>query len=161
MAENIGIVIKTEPENYATIIANRKGPCGGCRPNHGGCHSCLEGASKVESRVVNPVDARVGDLVRVHLSTSRLFAGAAILYLLPVFGLMAGAAAGTSLLTVLGLAEMSGAIIGAMLGLGFSVTAVYLLDKSNGVRNRIMPTITKVLTSKNGDQLEKKDSCCG
>ena len=46
------------------------------------------------SEAANPVCAKVGDLVKLHLASSSLFTGAAILYLLPVLGLLAGAFAG-------------------------------------------------------------------
>ena len=79
MAEHIGIVIKTESSNYAQVVTDRKGACGGCQASPGGCRSCLTGA-KMESRMTNPIGAEPADLVKVHLSSTNLFTGAAILY---------------------------------------------------------------------------------
>ena len=58
--------------NYAQVVTDRKGACGGCQSSPGGCRSCLTGA-KMESRVANPVSAEPGDLVKVHLSSTNLF----------------------------------------------------------------------------------------
>jgi sigma-E factor negative regulatory protein RseC len=160
MAEHVGIVIKTEPGNYARIIADRKVVCGGCEPNHGGCHSCLVNATQMESRVVNPVNAKVGDLVRVHLSSGNLFTGAAILYLLPVLGLMIGAFSGPWALTGLGISESLKSIVGAVTGLVVGFVAVILLDRTTFIRKRVMPAITAIVTRESDMMEVKKDSCC-
>ena len=36
MAENIGIVIKTESGTYAQVVTDRKSACGGCQSTSGG-----------------------------------------------------------------------------------------------------------------------------
>jgi len=117
MAEHIGIVIKKESDRYAQVVTDRKGACGGCQSTPHGCRSCLASA-KMESRVANPLGAQPGDLVKVHLSSSGLFTGAAILYLLPILGLMLGAFMGIWASTALGLSESLGSIVGAAAGLG-------------------------------------------
>ena len=53
MAENIGIVVKTELNDYAQVLLGRKSACGGCQTTGGGCHSCLASANKMQSRAVN------------------------------------------------------------------------------------------------------------
>jgi len=117
MAEQIGIVIKNESDRYVQVVTDRRGACGGCQSTPHGCRSCLASA-KMESRVDNPLGAELGDLVKVHLSSSGLFTGAAILYLLPILGLMLGAFMGIWASTALGLSESLGSIVGAAAGLG-------------------------------------------
>ena len=155
MAEHIGIVIKTESGNYAQVVTERKGACGGCQSTSGGCRSCLA-SSKMESRVVNPVSAKAGDLVKVHLSSANLFTGAAILYLLPILGLLLGAFTGIWAATAFGLTEIFGSIGGAMIGLGIGYATVIALDRNPNIRRRIMPTITTIVTPN-----VEKASCCG
>jgi sigma-E factor negative regulatory protein RseC len=145
MAEHIGIVIKTEPGNYAQVATDRKGACGGCQSTPGGCRSCLASA-KMESRVVNPVSAETGDLVKIHLSSTDLLTGAAIIYLLPILGLLIGAFTGAWASTAFGQTEIFGSIGGAIIGLGIGYTAVIALDRSPSIRRRIMPTITDIVT---------------
>jgi sigma-E factor negative regulatory protein RseC len=160
MAEHIGIVIKTEPGNYAQVVADRKGACGGCQSTPGGCRSCLASA-KIESRVANPVNAEVGDLVKIRLSSTNLLTGAAILYLLPIVGMLMGAFAGGLASTAFGLTEIIGSIGGAITGLIVGYTAVIALDRSPSIRRRIMPTITTIVAPNVGPPYVRKASCCG
>lgn len=115
----------------------------------------------MESRVANPLGAEPSDLVKVHLSSASLFTGAAILYLLPILGLLLGAFMGVWASTVYGLTEMFGSIGGAAAGLGIGYAAVIVLDRSPRIRRRIMPTITAILKPKVGMPEIKKASCCG
>lgn len=145
MAEHIGIVKEIENIGFARVITDRKGACGGCESNPSGCRSCLSGV-KMESRVANPAGASVGDVVKVELSSRELFSGAVILYLLPVVALMAGAFAGTGAAPGLGWSELSGGLIGALIGLVLGYILVIALDHNTGVRRRLMPRITKVVS---------------
>jgi sigma-E factor negative regulatory protein RseC len=160
MAQHIGIVIKTEPSNYAQVVADRKGACGGCQSNPDGCLSCLTSA-KIESRVANPVNAHAGDLVKIRLSSTNLLTGAAILYLFPILGMLIGAFAGVLTSTVFGMTEIIGSIGGAIIGLIVGYTAVITLDRSPSIRRRMMPTITTILAHNVGIPYIKDASCCG
>ena len=160
MAEHIGIVINTEPDNYAQVVADRKGACGGCQSNPDGCLSCLTSA-KIESRVANPVNAHAGDLVKIRLSSTNLLTGAAILYLLPIIGMLIGAFAGVLVSTAFGLTELIGSIGGAITGLIVGYTAVINLDRSPRIRRRMIPTITTIVAHNVGIPYIKDASCCG
>jgi len=160
MADRIGIVIKKESDQYAQVVTDRKGACGGCQSTPHGCRSCLSSA-KMESHVANPVGAEPGDLVKIHLSTEDLYLGAAILYLIPIIGLLLGAFAGVWMSAVSGLAVTAGTIGGAAVGLVIGFAAVIILDRAAGIRRRIMPTITAVLTSNADISDNNGASCCG
>jgi len=160
MADHIGFVIKNDSGKYAQVITNRKSACGGCQSSPHSCGSCLTN-SKMESRVANPLGAEPGDLVEVRLSSGNLFAGAAILYLLPILVLMLGAFLGTWASTLFGVTEISGSIGGAVTGLVIGYTAVIGFDRSQRIRRRIMPTITAILTPKVDLPKTEKASCCG
>jgi len=160
MAEHIGIVVKKESNKYAQVVTDRKSACGGCQSTPHGCRSCLTSV-KMESRVANPLGAEPGDLVKIHLSSASLFTGAAILYLLPILGLLLGAFMGTWASAVYGLTELFGSIGGAAAGLCIGYAGVIVLDRSPRIRRRIMPTITAVLKPRIGMPDIKKASCCG
>jgi sigma-E factor negative regulatory protein RseC len=116
----------------------------------------------MESRVANPLGAEPGDLVKVQLPSSDLFTGAAIIYLLPILGLLLGAFAGVWASTTYGVTESFGSIGGAAAGLGIGYGAVISLDRSPRIRRRIMPTITAILKPKvGGIPKTEKASCCG
>ena len=161
MAEHIGIVLKTEPSNYARVVTDRKGACGGCQSTPSGCRSCLASTNKIESRVCNPVNAKAGDLVKIRLSSTNLLTGAAILYLLPIIGLLAGAFAGVWVATAFGLSEIIGPIGGSIIGLAVGYIAVITLDRSTSIRRRITPTITAVIVPHIALPDNEKATGCG
>jgi positive regulator of sigma E activity len=115
----------------------------------------------MESRVANPIGAEPGDLVKVHLSSDKFLTGAAILYLLPVIVLLIGAFTGVWLAKIYGFTEISGSISGALAGLSVGYAAVMAVDRSPRIRQRIMPTITAIVTLKSGMPNSKRVSCCG
>jgi len=165
MAEHIGIVTKTERDGSARIIADRKGACGGCDHRGGGCRSCLSGANRIESAAANPIGAEVGDLVKVELSSGNLFAGAALLYLLPVLGLLTGAFTGEFLADWANVSRLAGAIFGAVSGLVLGYGALLVMDRDQRLRRRWLPTITQVVQSGIGLPAtalptKKRASCC-
>jgi sigma-E factor negative regulatory protein RseC len=146
MSENIGILMKKESNGFAQVVLDRKSGCGGCRTTGSGCHTCLASANKMQVRVTNAIGANVGDLVKVQLSFGVLSAGAAILYLLPVAGMLCGAFVGGFWLTGwLHIAEMTGSILGAVCGLALGFAAVISVDRSPGFRARITPDIKEVV----------------
>ena len=165
MAEHIGIVIKTETDGSARIVADRKGACGGCDHRGGGCRSCLSGANRIESAAANPIGAKVGDLVKVELSSGNLFAGAALIYLIPVLGLLAGAFTGDFLAGWADASRLAGAILGAVSGLVLGYGTLIVMDRDQRLRRRWLPTVTQVIQSGVGLPMtvlpaKEKASCC-
>jgi sigma-E factor negative regulatory protein RseC len=118
-------------------------------------------SAKIESRVANPANAETGDLVKIRLSSANLLTGAAILYLLPIFGMLMGALTGVLASTAFGLTEIIGSIGGAITGLIVGYTAVIALDRSPSIRRRMMPTITTIVAPNVGPPYVRKASCCG
>jgi sigma-E factor negative regulatory protein RseC len=145
MAEHIGIVIQTEENGLVRVTADRKGACGGCDHRGGGCKSCLTGANKMESEAINPVGAKVGDLVKLQLTTFNLYSGAALLYILPVLGVLIGAFMGEWAVGSDGTIGVIGAIAGAFFGVALGYAFLVAIDRGQALRRRWMPTITKVV----------------
>ncbi len=145
MAEHIGIVIQMEENGRVRVAADRKGACGGCDHRGGGCKSCLTGANKMESEAANPVGAKVGDLVKLQLTTFNLYSGAALLYLLPVLGALVGAFMGDWAVGSDGAIGGIGAIAGTFLGVAIGYALLVAIDRGQGLRRRWMPTITKIV----------------
>lgn len=146
MAEQTAIVIENGEDGVARILTDRKGGCGGCQPVAGGCRSCLTN-TKMASHAANPVGARAGDLVKVHIASKEVFKGAAILYLLPVAALLAGALGGDGLGGRLGWSSSIGAVAGALIGLIASVVVIIGIDRSRYVKRRLQPTITDIVAT--------------
>ena len=161
MPENIGVVIKTEPNGTAQVLLDRKSACGGCQSTGSGCHSCLASTNKMQSRVINAAGANIGDVVKIQLSFGSLSAGAAILYLLPVVGMLCGAFAGPWLAGWLNITEVPSSILGTMGGLVLGFIIVIFIGRSPGMQKKITPTITEIVTPMIGMPATYKTSCRG
>lgn len=159
MAEQIGIVVEKEANGLARVLTDRKGACGGCHSGPSKCRGCLSSSAKLESHVANPIDAGIGDVVKITISQADLFRGAALMYLLPIATLLAGAAGGFRLM------GDAGSVLGGLAGLGFGFWSVMRLGRSRRLSRRMTPRITEIVTHsdtpppKPANQL--RPSCCG
>jgi len=167
MAERIGIVTSEGSQGWARVVTDRKGGCGGCHSSPSGCRSCLT-SSKMESRATNDVGARNGDVVKLTLPSSAVFKGAALLYLLPIIALLAGAFAGLWVGGLWGWPDGSGAVVGSLIGLGLSVWAVIRLGRSPLLMRQMTPSITGIVqravipqTGNPGHRPAHPKTCCG
>ena len=159
MARTKGKVTGTTADGWARLIIERTGACSGCQTTHK-CHSCLSHA-KIETRALNRVGAQTGDLVSVSLNTEILLKSAAILYLLPVVGLMAGAFTGPAAGKMLGLSEMSSAILFGFVGLCLGFIFVVLYSRKMSAKNLLAPKIDKVIAPRvESPEPSRIDLCC-
>lgn len=165
MAEQIGIVVDNETNGLARVLTDRKSACGGCHSaRHSKCRSCLTTSAKIESHVANPIHAGSGDVVKITISQAELFKGAALMYLLPIVTLIAGAVGG---LWLAGGSEWGNAasVLGGLAGLGIGFWAVARLGRSPRLSRRMMPTITEIITRSEaparGPVKQMRPSCCG
>jgi len=159
MAEQIGIVIENEANGMARVVTDRKGACGGCHSGASKCRSCLTSA-KLESHVVNPINAGVGDVVKITISQANLFKGAAIMYLLPIATLILGAVGGVWLGGTSGWGD-SGSVLGGLAGLVFGFWAVTRLGRSRRLSRQMTPTISEIVTASGTPMQKLHPSCCG
>ncbi len=160
MAEQIGIVRDSEDNGQALVVTDRRGSCSGCHESSGGCRSCLTSAKMVSS-VNNPLGARTGDLVKISLPTKKLYKGAAVLYLLPIFGLIAGAFAGLWIASVQGWSDTTASTIGGMIGLGAGFGGAVLMGRRKKLIKELTPTITVILAGTDSSLKHPGKPCCG
>lgn len=160
MAEQIGIVLHNEKNGSARVVTDRKGACGGCKPSSGACSSCLANA-KLESVVSNPVNAKAGDMVKITLSSTVLFKGAAILYLLPIAFLILGAVGGLWIGNLWGWNDSIGAVVGSLVGLVVGFWGVVHLGRSRKLSKQMTPVITSIVVPSDSLVKKKSASCCG
>ncbi|MEJ2639080.1 MAG: SoxR reducing system RseC family protein [Desulfosarcinaceae bacterium] len=163
MVEQIGIVIQTEPDGWASVQTDRKSACGGCHSGPGGgCHGCLAGG-KFIGRVSNPVGAKPGDVVKIAMRSEDLFKGAVMLYLLPIVTLLIGAFTGNWAAGLIGWPQVAGSILGAFAGVGIAVFLLIRIDRSNWTRKRLTPAVLGVLSSEKpaAHSADVGHACCG
>jgi len=159
MAEQIGIVIENEANGLARVVTDRKGACGGCHSGPSKCRSCLTSA-KLESHVFNPINAGVGDVVKISISPANLFKGAAIMYLLPIATLILGAVGGLWLGGTSGWGDR-GSVLGGLTGLVFGFWAVTRLGRSRRLSRQMTPIISEIVTASDNPMKKLHPSCCG
>jgi sigma-E factor negative regulatory protein RseC len=143
MAQEMGRVIHTSEDGWATVVTQRKDACHSCEASQF-CNA-LTNCNKLETRALNKVGAGVGDLVTIHLSSHTVLKGALVLYLIPALGLLAGAFAGSDFSKQLALGETGAAILFGLAGLvlGFIITAMISRRMSAG--NRLTPEIMRIV----------------
>jgi len=86
-----GVVLKTEA-NTAWVKTIRTGSCSECSAREA-CHS-IGGGKEMEVHALNPAGARTGDRVVIGFETGSLLKASFLLYIIPIFALIAGAALG-------------------------------------------------------------------
>ena len=148
MARTKGKVTGTAEDGWAQLIIERTGGCGGCQTTHK-CHSCLSHA-KTEARALNVVGAKTGDLVSVSINTGTLLKSAAILYFLPVVGLLVGAFTGPVVGKMLGLSETGSAILFGFVGLCLGFIFVVFYSRKMSAKNRLTPKIDHIIVPQKG-----------
>ncbi|RJQ78135.1 MAG: hypothetical protein C4519_12275 [Desulfobacteraceae bacterium] len=146
MAEQIGIVTKMEPKNWARVAIQQGAGCSGCltKPVTQGCATCGSGPS-MESRAANPIGARSGDLVRVHMASVNFFKGAAVIYLLPIAFMLMGALGASWAGGLPGRPADAGAITGGLAGLALALTLAKGLERAGRFGRKWTPTIEQVV----------------
>ena len=94
---------------------------------------------------LNSAGAKEGDLVDISLNSDLVLKSAAIMYLIPVAGLMAGALAGSVISGIYAADETISAIIFSILGLCLGFMTAAFISRQAGVKNRFTPVITKII----------------
>ena len=119
MIEETGQVVEVQGE-FAWIESERTSTCGSCTVRKGCGTSAIAkvlGQRRVRLRVLNRIDAAVGDDVVIGIAESGLVRGSLAVYAAPLLGLFAGALAGQLLgKQVFGLQSDLLAIAGAISG---------------------------------------------
>jgi len=117
--EESGQVVEVQGE-FAWIESERTSTCGGCAVRKGCGTSAIAkvlGQRRVRLRVLNRINASVGDDVVIGIAESGLVRGSLAVYAAPLLGLFAGALAGQLLGTqVFGMSSDLLAIGGAISG---------------------------------------------
>ncbi|MGB5305395.1 MAG: SoxR reducing system RseC family protein [Gammaproteobacteria bacterium] len=127
MIEESGQVVGLE-NDFAWVEAERSSTCGTCAVRQGCGTSAIAkllGRRRVRIRVLNHIDARIGDRVVIGITESSLVRGSLAVYAVPLAALFSGALAGSALGAALfGQASEVAGIAGALAG--FAAGLVWL-----------------------------------
>ncbi|NNG01314.1 MAG: SoxR reducing system RseC family protein [Desulfobacteraceae bacterium] len=141
MSVETGTVEKVE-NGWAWVKAQRKSGCASCSgKDH--CHSM--GGSHMLIQAKNNAGAVPGDEVEVFISTAIKMKCMFSLYIVPVFGLMAGAFSAEGLSNWLGMNHSFGMVVFSVGGLvaAYIIVKVYADRLSN--RGALSPAVNRVL----------------
>ncbi len=146
-----GVVISVEG-NRAKVQVTRSAMCAHCE-SQGTCNA-LGSSPKAVVSAVNQVGAGQGDLVEVSMKESRVLKAAALVYLVPVAGLVLGAMVGDSLAASMHISADAGAGLGSLLGIaaGLAVTAV--AGRKASQSGDALPVISRVVVRHMGPSME-------
>jgi len=121
MIEETGQVVDVQGQ-FAWVESARRSACGGCASQEGcgtGVIARAFGNRSVTLKVLNRIDARVGERVVIGISETGLVRGALAVYALPLVTLFAGALCGHWLAGGSDLAAIAGAVAGLAAGLAW------------------------------------------
>jgi sigma-E factor negative regulatory protein RseC len=141
MAQEKGLVTGTTEDGWAQVETDRNDAgshCTSCRVSFG-CNT------EMTINAINRAGAEVGDLVSMHLSSGTIMKSAAILYLIPVVGLISGAFLGDELSTRLAMSKTSAVALLSIAGfiLGYIITT--LISRWMSARRTLSPIITRII----------------
>jgi sigma-E factor negative regulatory protein RseC len=143
MAERYGMVVNVFDNQTAEVMTDKRTACGGCEDTRN-CKSCLTGGEKVVAVVRNEAHAETGDIVVVEHTKGAMWSGAALFYVLPVIGLMAGAFTGGVLAGGWGMDESGGAVLFGLAGLAVALLAVFFASRSSYAAQHLVPRIVRI-----------------
>ena len=141
MAQEKGLVTSISEDGWAQVETDRNDACSHCDS----CRVSFGCNSEMTIKAINRAGAGAGDLVSIHLSSGTIMKSAAILYLIPVAGLISGAFLGDELSTRLAMSETSVIALLSLSGftLGYIITAI--ISRWMAARRTLSPIITRII----------------
>ncbi len=126
MTETLAVVTSISRDGTAVCTQGVNGICGSCTDRSSSCpeESSTPSKEPVVFSVPNSLNARINDVVRIGVPDSSIMISAVIAYLVPLLGLIAGAA----LFELIFKNDFAG-IGGAFLGLTFGFCLAVILSR--------------------------------
>jgi len=143
MANTTGILIRNLPGSRADVVADRQGGCGSCS-SASNCHSA-HATKKLTTTVINRIGAEPGDIVAIDVGSGKLLGGLAVIYLLPVMGLLIGAIIGTHVKEIVSMSETGSALLFGGIGLALGLGLVFTISKALAANDVFTPIISRVI----------------
>jgi len=140
-----GTVVELKSAQIALVRCQKNSACDHC-PSSNSCHTEQASSSAMVVEVYNPLEAKIGDQVKVETSTRHFLQSSFVLYIIPVFGLLVGAFAGQLIgeHTDVGLEP---ALLSALMGVAFMVGTFLCIRVGTRAlpRELFMPKIVAII----------------
>lgn len=145
MIEAQAHVVEIQTDGTAYVESKRKSACGSCKEAEGGCGTAslskVLGGKSSSFKVLNSIEARVGDTVIVGIAEGALLTSSCVIYLLPLFWLIFGALGARWFFGVA--SGESYVILGAIVGLLFGFLITRFISGVLAKGTRFLPVIMR------------------
>jgi len=143
MSAERGIVENVEA-GWAWVKTKRSSACSSCGSRH---HCLTQGSDQMVVKAQNTAQAKKGDEVELYLSTKTKLKGTAIVYLVPVFGIFAGAFSANPLSAAIGMNPSLGMAVFTLTGLVLSIFLMRYLANRMDSKQTLIPLVKRVVMS--------------
>jgi sigma-E factor negative regulatory protein RseC len=143
MSAERGTVEKVEA-GWAWVKTKRSSACSSCASRS---HCLTQGSDQMVVKAQNTAQAKKGDEVELYLSTKTKLKGTAIVYLVPVFGIFAGAFSANPLSAAIGMNPSLGMAVFTLTGLVLSVFLMRYLANRMDSKQTLTPLVKRVVMS--------------
>ena len=160
MAQEEGLIASIDDKGWAEVVTQRRDACGVCGAGH--CCMPFAGHSKMLVKALNRVGANRGDRVVIDLASGNVIQSAAILYVIPVVGLIIGAVVGSTLAPGWPFKGIDSNMFFTLLGLALGFLVTVLISRYLSKKRQFTPVITRILESRARgiDSLMAEDPIC-
>jgi len=144
--QKAGVVISVE-RNVAKVEIQKHSSCSNCSA----CKLGDENSSLV-AEVYNQIGAKVGQTVYIDMESKQVLSAAFIVYIIPLFSLLAGIMLASTILNTIGImknADIYSAIVGFFM-MTASFVIIRLKDKKFKSSGKYLPMITEVVNDGEG-----------
>ena len=137
-----GVVTRVVAPGRVEVVMQSSAACDKC----GACHRDAEGAVAIEAS--DATGAKDGDSVEIEISTGGVVAASFVVYLLPVFFLIAGYVFGSTLIGFfhIRISGEAGGIVSALLFLAASFGVVRWYDGAVRRKGTLQARVTRVIS---------------
>ncbi len=143
----VGIVIETN-EGRAQVSETPQSTCGNCA-ERGSCGMVLTPMPVPREYLLtvdNQFGAQVGDWVEYDLTGPQELKASALVWGLPLIGLLLGAITGAAVYPALGLGKNLAVLLGCTAGLVLAWSVMRLADRQLQAKPQLTPSILRVVT---------------
>jgi sigma-E factor negative regulatory protein RseC len=146
MAQTIAIVTSTGKNRHATVVAEKGQGCGSC----GTVSHCYRGQSgkTEETTALNRAGAQVGDRVSLSVQSGTILSRMAVLYLLPVAGMLVGAFIGEFMFTEPNGNKGAHSIFLGLGGFALGFVLSVAISRIWSAARPVIPVITRILNTR-------------
>lgn len=140
-------MVKDVRDKKALVITDRQTMCGQCGAR--GYCQMLGGGKEMLSEALNPVGAKIGDMVKIGIPKGTVTKASLVVYMIPTIGIVGGAALGYYIGKLYSLNLDLSTLIGSLVGIGLSMIFVRLLSNTLSKRPFYQPEIIKIINPDN------------